>query len=662
MNPLLFCKNFFLRSVRHLSLILLTFQVGYGQDLSVKADVTVLEQGKLIKREIAGGQKHVYKITLTERQYADISVEQIGVDLVARLVDAGSKLTIRFDGDIRTRGTEKIQYAVSTAGDYTLEVEAKMKNAPAASYTIVLNETGAATEDNFLFRESLLLLAEAERLSREGKFKDALPLTERALTIREKNFGSESRETAIVLNRLGTLHLSLGDNAKSETYLKKALGIYEKLSGANDLDAADTLTNLAIFYRTEGEFAESEKLFLRALEIREKELGSEHHLIALSLNGLGILYRRRGDNAKAQEMYERSLGIRERLSGADSLEVASTLFNLAALNYYKGDYAAALKLYERVLAVSEKKLPPEHPHIGDTLNNLGMVNANLGDSEKAETFYLRAITNHEKNFGLKDETLIPPMINLAELYAEQGDFEKAEKLFERVLKFAEKNPDNEDLQLAEYLIKLGDFYILTVNYKKAESFLNRALTIREKKLGKEHFEVRRACSSLARLYLLKGEAARAIPFQECANRIGEKNIALNLFIGTEHQKLSYMALLAEDLNQTINLQIALPENKAALEQAVTTLLQRKGRVLEATAGGLTDLRRRFDREDQLLLQKLNDTIAALAQVTLNKPANATLEDYQKQIAALEDRKANLESEISRRSGGFFEQSKPLTLA
>lgn len=654
----MFQKSSVARLLGNFLIFLLTFHFIYGQNTAT--GVTHLELNKLIEQKISGGQKHIYKITLAEREYVGILVEQIGVDLIIRVLDADGKQLYQFDERLIASGTERVGFAALANADFTLQIEPKSKTAPLADYKIIWKEKRPATEEDLAYLEARLLLYETSALQSAGKYKEAIALAERALQIIEKVYGAENERTAVTLNRLGILSTYMGDSAKAEIYLQRALAIY-KLKGANDLNAADTMSNLSPIYRNKGDFAEAEKLLLQSLEIRQRELGQYHNLIGANYNNLGILYRRRGDNAKAQEMYQRSVEIREKLFGADSLEIAPTLANFASFYYFKGDYSTAIKIDERVLAIREKNLPPDHPSIGDSLNNMGIITADSGDPVKAEPLYLRALAIQEKKFGHENIIIAPTLNNLAKLYSERGEYDKAEVLLLRILCIAEAKLGNEHIDIPNYLKAAGDFYTLKGDYEKAENYLKRAFEMLEKFYGKDHFEVGRGCSSMARLYLFKNDPARAARFQECANRISEKYIQLNLAIGTEHEKLSYMKLLAEDLNQTINLQINSPKDKSAAEQAVTTILRRKGRVLDAMSESYTELRRRFDAQDRILLEKLNDTLAALAELTLNKPPNASLAEYEKRVSTLSEQKDKLESEISRKSAGFYESPVSIKL-
>lgn len=626
-------------------------------------DVATLESGKPVERELSGGQKHSYQLSLTEGQYAKVAVEQRGMDVVVRAFGAGDKLIAEFDSEIRLQGTEEVELVASATNTYRLEVEAKLKRAPASRYEVRIAELRPATEQERSLQEARVLLAESLGLSRGGKYKEALSLAERALEIREKALGSEHPAVAVLLNRAGILNSSLGDTARAETFFQRALNIYEKQLGPDDLNVADPLNNLSVLYRNRGAFVEAETMLQRVLFIREKALGPDHTLVAAALNNLGALYRRRGDHAKAERMYERSLEIRERTLGVNHPDLAPVLENLAALNYFKGDYATALTLDLRVLEIHEKNSGPEHPDVAEALSNLALVYTDGGEPEKAEPLYKRALAIREKNFGREHINSTPTLHSLARLYLQQGDFAKARPLFQSALHIAEKNLGNDPARVSNYLDSLGNLYTLEGDYAQAETLLKRALEIREKILGEDHYDIGHTCNGLARLYALKGDVAQAVIFQARANRINEKNIALNLAIGSEHQKLAYMTLMSEDLNQTIALHANMArENAVAREQAITAILQRKGRVLDVMAASLLALRRRFEPRDQILFDRLNDANARLADFVLGGPRRATPDEYRKQLATIQEQKDKLETEISRRSAGFYEGSQPVTLA
>ena len=70
------------------------------------------------------------------------------------------------------------------------------------------------------------------------QFKKARDLLERALVIKEREYGCDHREVAMTLDNLGNAHGALGDAAKSRDLLERALAIFERAFGRDHPHAA----------------------------------------------------------------------------------------------------------------------------------------------------------------------------------------------------------------------------------------------------------------------------------------------------------------------------------------------------------------------------------------------------------------------------------------
>src|SRR5262249_36597657 len=132
---------------------------------------------------------------------------------------------------------------------------------------------------------------------------------------------------------------------------------------------------------------------------------------------------------------------------------------------------------------------------------------------------------------------------------------------------------------------------------------------------------------------------------------------------SERQKHAYLASLAEQLNQAISLHVQfMADDPSARELAATTILRRKGRVLDAVSGSLETLRQHSSSEDQKLLDQLGNTTAQLAGLTLNGPGKLSTVEYRQQLSSLEEQREKLEAAISERSAEFRAQAQPVSLA
>ena len=583
-----------------------------------KKEITTLESGKQIEREIAGGEKQMFQINLNPNQYAKAIVNQRGIDVVVRLLDANNKPVVDFDSDPRINGTETIELTAQNAGNYQLTIEPKQKNAPKGIYQIRLTEVRAATAKDFALGEARKLLTESIKLWRAGDYEKAFQSAEKALAIQQREQGAAHPDFATVLTTIANIYSDQGDYEKAVSFYERSLEIKEKVLGKDDISLSAILNNLGTVYKDKGDYVKAEALFHRALAIREQWLEPNHLLIASVLNNLGILSFNRGDLAKAETYYRRTLEIREKALGPETAEVATSLNNLA--NIFS-EHSKAEPLYLRALAIREKILPTDHPDIAQSLYNLATLYGGEGNYAKAEPLCRRAFEIFEKSLG-ENHPLTSASLNLlAVIHKNTGDFDGAVKLYQRAITSMEKSN-------TQYHPYLGGIL-----------------------------------ANLANLYAVEDDFAKALPVQSHANSIYEFNTALNLQTGSENEKLDYLQTSKAFENQTLTLSFMAPpaDSKEAVELGANIILQRKGRVLDAMADSLNILRRRFNKDDQLLLDKLNDTTKKLVGLIIDGQPNASSEDQTKIIKDLQAQRELLEDEISRQSAGFYEQTKSVTL-
>jgi len=547
------------------------------------------------------------------------------------------------------------------------------------------------------------LNAEAVRLYQAGRYDEAIPLTQRALAILEKNLGPEHPAVAVSLNNLAALYTNKGDYARAEPLLERALAIQEKALGQEHPTVATSLDNLAVLYNNKGDYARAEPLFERALAIREKTfglehpdlanslnnlgmlylskadyaraepllkralaiqekiLGAEHRDLAQSLNNLGGLYDERGDYARAEPLYERALAIREKVFGPEHPDVAESLHNLAGLYREKGDYARAEPLYERALAIWEKSLGPGHPRVANSLNNLALLYDAKGDYARAELFFERALAIRGAALGPENSDFAESINNLAALYHERGDYARAEPLYERALAIGGEVFGPEHPDVAESLNNLAVLYSDKGDYARAEPLYERALAIREKVLGPEHPRVALSLMNLALLYHAQGDLQQTMAFLRRALEIEEKQISLILPTGSEDQARAFMATLSGSTDLVLSLQRLRPEEPSTTHLALTTVLRRKGRVLDVISGSLEALREQAGPEERATLDALLSRRDALARRVLRGPGEVPLAEHRKALEALRGEVEAIERDAYRRGGVLRAVATPVQL-
>ncbi len=563
-----------------------------------------------VQRPLAGGQKQLFDVACSTGHYVRLGVRQLGIDVVVRFLDGDGKVIVEFDYDPRIVGDEDIEFVSEQAGDCRLAVEPRQRAARPGNFSITWTDARASTEKEKALYESRLLMAQATRLWRSYKYTEALPLAEKAVAIRERELGPENPEVGFAVFTLANIYSDLPDLKKAEANYLRAIEIRAKALGADHFSLAGIYNNFGFVYKEQGQYAKAEALYQKALDIRERVLEPDHLLIASAMNNLANVARLLGNDTKAAQFYRKVLEIREKALGPEDPEVATALNNLANNS---SDLATAEPLYLRALAIREKKLAPDSPDIAQTLYNLAVLYMAAGDVAKADAACTRALAIAEKSLGPEHPFTTYPMNLSAAVAKSKGDFDKAEQLFER------------------------------------------AALIKEKVQGSRHPDLGGTYTNLANLFAIKGETEKAIKAQTRANEIFDYNISLNLATGSERDKANYIRTLSYIGDQTVSLNFDLPvRSAAAAELALTSVLQRKGRVLDAMSENMKSIRNRLDPGGQALLDELAETTSKLSQFVLNGPQEMSGADYQKKLAEFESKRESLERQISRQSGGFFE--------
>ena len=194
-------------------------------------DPRSLVVGQSIERKLAGGQSHLYKITVAAGQYLNAEVEQRGIDVVVTLFGPDGKQLIEIDSSRGALGPEPVSWIVETGGDYRLAVRPLEKDTAAGSYEIKIIEMRPATDQDRAMVEERKLFNESVSLWEKGKYAEAIQLAERALVIQEISLGPEHPHVANSLNNLAEMYRTKGDYAKAEPLLHRALVILEKALG-----------------------------------------------------------------------------------------------------------------------------------------------------------------------------------------------------------------------------------------------------------------------------------------------------------------------------------------------------------------------------------------------------------------------------------------------
>jgi MYXO-CTERM domain-containing protein len=455
------------------------------------------------------------------------------------------------------------------------------------------------------------MVVTAMQLFGAGKYDEAISTYERALALWDKAPGPASPGLLTLLSNLAVLYRIKGDYARAEQLFQRSITARQAVNGPLDRGLVGELINLGRVYQDQGDYKRAEPYFTRALSIAEELQKMNPKHLVYPLQALADLYEERGDHGRAEPLLERALAIIETITVPGHIFRAVHLLRMGRFYRSKGNLERARPLLEEALAIFEERKERSHADYVDSLDELGAVDTDLGDYARARPLLEKALAMAESSWGPESPTAARCADDLGVLLLLEGEKERAGVLFAK------------------------------------------ALAVREKKLGPTHLDVARTLSHTADLALLRGELRAAIAARQKSAVIKDHNAALMLAVGSEAQKRLYMAKLTADTHAVLSLHNRFARSDpAAAELALTTILRRKGRVLDVMVDSFAAVRSHLTARDRILLDRLAAVSARLSAQASRGPGDGPDEHYRRELERLEAEREELEARVSERSSAF----------
>ena len=311
--------------------------------------------------------------------------------------------------------------------------------------------------------------------------------------------------------------------------------------------------------------------------------------------------------------------------------------------------------------MTKSTLGGNHHDFARNLNNLAGLYVSQGRYEEAEPLLKQALELFKSNLGENHPDIATSLNNLAELYQIQGHDDKSELFHKKALELRKSTLGENHPDIASSLNNLGALYIQT-RYKEAEPLLKQALQMFQLTLGADHDLVSSSLNNLSAFYQSQGNSEGAISFLTQGLQIEERHLKINLGIGAESQKQSFLATIFATTDSTISLHLqAAPNNPEAAQLAFTTLLRRKGIILDTQTNSLQRLSQNLTPADRTQLEKLTETRSQLATLYYGGLGKLTPEQYKTRTTELQAKATQLEADLNNRSAEFKQQTQSVTI-
>src|SRR5262249_17375647 len=293
-----------------------------------------------IERELTGKQNHDYPIWLESGQFARVTVDQRGVDLMVWLISPTGEEIEVIDSPNDSFGIETVFISAIESGNYIVKVGTQRPIARIGKYEIKLQELRAANNGDIVRIKAQHLCSEATLLYLEGVAQSKRQALEKFLeALRHWNTANEQTLASRATSYIGMIYLDLGEVNRAVEYFETALS-YSREKGFRR-DEMQALLNLAEACQLMGDLRLALQYHDQGLKIIG-ELG-DFQKEALTLSTIGSINVSLGEPDLAIKSFLRSAEI-SNTRGLHRIE-GMTLSKMGAVYLSIGEYQDALNSF-----------------------------------------------------------------------------------------------------------------------------------------------------------------------------------------------------------------------------------------------------------------------------------------------------------------------------
>ena len=539
-----------------------------------------LAPGEAREGHLAGGRADPFTVEMAAGQFARLTVEQRGLDIMVAVLDPSGSQILEVDVEPSARGSEDLAWIADVAGPYRVELRPVEGGEIAGFYTLRLEELREPTAQD---RDRALT---ERRLSDGYRLRDAPDV-------------ESQRKRMEILEGTLPLFRALGDRKKEATALLGMARVARRLS---DLPRAVALMDEALSlcqahgYRAlepvalggqglvllnQGSLDQAIEKFEAAL-ISAREVGSRT-TEATVLTNLAEACSRRWDHDRAAVASEQALVLARRMG--DQKQVARILGNMGGHFQNAGNPQKAIELYQQVLPLHREL--KERWWEASVLVNIGTSYFSLGDTE-------RALRYHEDSLKIWRELgdrsyTAHTLDSIGRTLDAAGELDRARASYMEALALA-REVGLKSIE-ARARINLGDLHRKTGDRVKARELTEEALAV-ARRISDRNFESG-ALVQLARIEAESGEL-------EAARRLCREGVSVSRQLAVPRWQVRALFRLADIERARGDLAAA----KDSIEEAITIIESQRTRLTSADyrAAYLARVREIYELHVNVLMQ------------------------------------------------------------
>lgn len=477
-----------------------------------------------------------------------------------------------------------------------------------------------------------------------------------------KKYGADSSQVLQAYQLMTSVMYGGGRLEELEAIQLHIIAATKKLHGEKSTEYASALSSHAMTLSQKNEWGATLRRYEEVLKVYESMGKPDDWTIVTALQSIANTYWQMNQQAKAIALYDRIIKLaKSSTNQMFSLRVV-TIWVTASQYQWGGRkdlagplFKTAIEMTEQEIARLEKSAPDDW-QLSSMLSQLGAMHRANGDIAKAEQAYIR----YDK-WATKKGQYSAAAVLLADIKRLQGKNKEAIALYEKAREDINKMSPGAgvsyNVMIADIYREMGDFKTAIQLFESYKAHMNKTLASHPTALGGIELMAVNYYAGAGKYKEAEAALARSL-------EVSEKELQNVLRVGTDTDHAIYFSkqsnVLDTPLNFNLNYQ---PKSGTAARLALTTVLRRKGRLLDAAAAALATIRAKLSKDDKKLLDELNNTRAQLAKLTVAGPGvGADTAAFGKEIAVLEDKVQRLEAQVSKKSAAYRTVTQPISLA
>jgi CHAT domain-containing protein/tetratricopeptide (TPR) repeat protein len=499
--------------------------------------------------------------------------------------------------------------------------------------------------------------------SMKGLFQQAEATLVRALDIYEKELPPDHHRTVLAQIRLADVYRAMARYEEAHSLCEKSITLARSDQRPDGALMASILSIRGKVLIDTGRYEEARQDFNRCLKSQQQLFRPNHPELATTLSNLAGIADISGKFPEAELLYQRSLKIAEAAYGEAHPHVGVIRGNMSVLYSQVGDYEKAIVYAERSLQLCEASIGKYHPQTAMQYNTVAMLLHKAGRLKEAETLFLRSWDAIRKSQGSESPTAALVMCNLAAVYEDMGDADKSEQMYETALGIRAGRFGLNDPDAIDGLNNLGILYFRNGKVDKAGKMFEAARENAERTLGDDHPKLVSILINMAMYEESRNNLDAAVESADRARRIIRGHLPkVLLSLSLQEQKRFQEVSDYPSLDLALSMALAHPDNANVVEHSASWVLNAKG--IRGSVFGERARLLHHPGHDVSTARKVREFVGidrSIANLVVNAPEYATLQNHVSRLAALKKRRSQLRREIGFEMLGALEASEWVTL-